>query len=53
MKFDITTIGLNSGNAWVGFTAATGGADDNQDILSWTFQPQAQTAVVSQTSEPC
>jgi Legume lectin domain len=45
--FDLTTLGLTSGNAWVGFTAATGGGDDNQDILSWTFTPQAQTAVVS------
>jgi hypothetical protein len=48
--FDLTTIGLNSGNAWVGFTAATGGADDNQDILSWTFTPGSQTAVISQTA---
>jgi len=46
--FDMTTITLNSGNAWVGFTAATGGGDDNQDILSWTFSPGAQTIVVSQ-----
>ena len=49
--FDLTTIGLNSGNAWVGFTAATGGGDDNQDILSWTFQPQSQTAVINQNTE--
>jgi hypothetical protein len=48
--FDLTTISLNSGNAWVGFTAATGGGDDNQDILSWTFTPQAQSAVVSQNT---
>jgi hypothetical protein len=46
VAFDLTTIALNSGNAWVGFTAATGGGDDNQDILSWTFTPQAQSAVV-------
>ena len=39
-----------SNTAWVGFTAATGGSDDNQDILSWTFTPQAQTAVVSTTA---
>ncbi len=45
--FDLTTIGLTSGNAYVGFTAATGGGDDNQDILSWTFTPGSQTAVVS------
>ena len=48
--FDMTTISLNSGNAWVGFTAATGGGDDNQDILSWTFTPGAQTIVVSQNT---
>jgi hypothetical protein len=47
VMFDLTTLGLNNGNAWVGFTAATGGGDDNQDILSWTFTPQAQTAVVT------
>ena len=49
--FDLTTIGINNGNAWVGFTAATGRAYDNQDILSWTFQPQSQTAVINQNTE--
>ncbi len=48
--FDMTTIGLNSGNAWVGFTAATGGLFNNQDILSWSFQPNSQTAVISTTT---
>jgi hypothetical protein len=48
--FDLTSIGLNNGNAWVGFTASTGGGDDNQDILSWTFTPQAQTAAITTTS---
>jgi Legume lectin domain len=47
--FDLTTLSLNNGNAWVGFTAATGGGDDDQDILSWTFTPQSQTAVVTTT----
>lgn len=51
VPFDLTTIGLNSGNAWVGFTAATGGGDDNQDILSWTFTPQSQTVVLMQNSQ--
>jgi hypothetical protein len=52
VAFDMTTIGLASGgNAWVGFTAATGGADDNQDILSWTFTPNTQTALVSTGSQ--
>ena len=49
--FDITTIGLNNGNAWVGLTGATGGADDNQDILSWNFQPGAETAQINQNTE--
>jgi Legume lectin domain len=42
-----TLLSLNSGNAWVGFTAATGGGDDLQDILSWTFTPGAQSGVLS------
>jgi hypothetical protein len=34
---------INSSNAWVGFTGGTGGGDDTQDVLSWTFTPQAQS----------
>ena len=34
VPFDMTSIGLSSGAAYVGFTAATGGGDDNQDILT-------------------
>jgi len=30
---------LNSGAAWVGFTAATGGASEEADILNFTFTP--------------
>lgn len=45
--FDMTTIGLTSGNAYVGFTAATGGGDDNQDILSWTLTPGAQSGTAT------
>ncbi|MGA7515234.1 MAG: L-type lectin-domain containing protein, partial [Candidatus Sulfotelmatobacter sp.] len=54
--FNLASIGLASSNscsdclAWVGFTAATGGGDDNQDILSWTFTPQAESAAVSTTT---
>jgi hypothetical protein len=44
-----TLLSLTNGSALVGFTAGTGGADDNQDILSWTFTPGAQTAVISTT----
>ncbi len=46
--FNLTTIGLTNGNAWVGFTGSTFGADDNQDIQSWSFQPGSQTAVINQ-----
>jgi hypothetical protein len=44
VPFNMTTIGLDpSGNAYVGFTGATGGLDDDQDILSWVFTPQGQS----------
>jgi hypothetical protein len=43
VPFNMSSIGLTSGNAYVGFTGATGGLDDNQDILSWTFTPQGQS----------
>lgn len=49
--FDMTTLGSSSGSALVGFTAATGGAFDNQDIASWTFTPQAQSAPVSTNTQ--
>jgi hypothetical protein len=42
-----TLIGGN--NAWVGFTGATGAGYDYQDILSWTFSPQAQSQTSSVT----
>ncbi len=32
-----TLLGLNGGPAYVGFTSATGGAQENSDILSWTW----------------
>jgi hypothetical protein len=31
------TLALMNGRAWVGFTAAAGGALEKHDILSWTF----------------
>jgi hypothetical protein len=44
VPFDIASIGLTStGTAFAGFTAATGGGDENQDILNWTFTPQQQS----------
>ena len=48
VPFDMTTLGLTSDTAYVGFTGATGGVTDNQDILSWVFTPQGQT----QTLQP-
>ncbi|GJG87018.1 hypothetical protein tb265_21990 [Gemmatimonadetes bacterium T265] len=30
-----------NGKAWIGFTAATGGAYQRHDLLSWTFTPTA------------
>ena len=44
---DLGLSGTNLNSALVGFTAATGGADDNQDILSWKFTPTAESAVVT------
>ena len=34
-------LNLTSGDAYVGFTSATGGSVSTQDILSWTYQAQA------------
>src|SRR5262249_22995594 len=39
-------LGLSDGTAFVGFTGATGGNWENQDILSWTFDPVAQATQV-------
>ncbi|MGA2880343.1 MAG: MBG domain-containing protein [Bryobacteraceae bacterium] len=32
-----TFLGLSGGPAYIGFTAATGGAQENSDILTWTW----------------
>jgi len=34
-----TTLSLNDGKAWVGFTASTGGDSETQNILSFSFTP--------------
>lgn len=36
---DLSSIGLTGGTALVGFTGATGGYFETQDLLSWTFTP--------------
>jgi Bacterial lectin len=38
------------GTAYVGFTASTGGFFENQDILNWTFTPQAESGTVDTTT---
>lgn len=40
VNVDLATLGLSNGNAYVGFTAATGGNDEDQDIVSWTVNTQ-------------
>ncbi len=35
-------LNLTAGGAYVGFTSATGASVENHDILSWTYQAQAQ-----------
>ena len=41
VPFNMTSIGLANNSAYVGFTGATGGSYENNDILSWTFTPQS------------
>jgi Legume lectin domain len=49
VRVDLGTLVLDSSDdAYVGFTASTGAGDENQDILSWSFDP-AQTANLSPT----
>ena len=41
VPFNMTSIGLTNNTAYAGFTGATGGSVENNDILSWTFTPQS------------
>ena len=37
LPLDLSTkLNLNSGNAWMGFTAGFSGASENHDILNWS-----------------
>jgi uncharacterized repeat protein (TIGR01451 family) len=40
-----TTLNLDSGTAWVGFTSATGDQYENHDILNWAFYPAFDLSV--------
>ena len=43
-----STLDLDGGRAWVGFTAATGGGWQNHDILNWEYGLRIEpTAIVS------
>lgn len=43
VNVDLSSIGLgDGGTAYVGFTGATGGDWETQDILNWTFAPTQQ-----------
>ena len=47
---DLASIVLAGGtDAYVGFTAATGGDFETQDILNWTFTPGSATLTVTET----
>jgi hypothetical protein len=50
-----TTLSLDNGQAWVGFTASTGNEWENHDILSWAFlsgvTPRRDTEVVIEEQE--
>ena len=49
--FDLATLGLDANDdAYVGFTASTGGGYENQDILSWSFSAQTIVAPVSSSA---
>lgn len=43
-------LNLTDGTAWIGFTGATGADFENQDLLSWTYTPHAQS--ITQTISP-
>jgi hypothetical protein len=45
-------LNLNAGSAWVGFTGATGGYAESNDILNWTFTPATTQTSITQTVTP-
>lgn len=47
---DLSLVTDPQGKAWVGFTASTGWAFENHDILNWSFEAENTSADVSQVS---
>ena len=43
-----TLLTLNNGDAWVGFTGATGALTENHDVLSWNFTPATTQTSITQ-----
>ena len=43
-------LGLDDGQAWIGFTATTSDAFENHDLLSWSFAPAPSPLTVTLTS---
>ncbi len=47
---NLSSILTSAGTAYVGFTGATGGDWETQDILSWTFSPTIEGQPISSSS---
>ena len=45
-----TTLGLDHGRAWVGFTGAAGGSPLNQDLFNWSFSGDSNVVVANPAS---
>lgn len=47
---DLSVVADPQGKAWIGFTASTGWAFENHDILNWSFKGEQTSSDVSQVS---
>ncbi len=53
VPLDLTTrLSLDSGKAWVGFTASTGGAWETHDVLSWAFSNTGACSLITGAAVP-
>ena len=41
-----STLNLNAGSAWVGFTASFLAASENHDVLSWSMVPEPSSLIL-------